>query len=229
MAGRGQGWGALGTHGRLASRIQRMNPGRKLKEPEEQMHSIGLSNQTKGPPPLTPPRRADARGEGNLESCASPSASGERGRTLTGRAVFIWLVAFFAIVFFANGVMMKLAFDTMSGTEVDSAYRASLAFNAEAQAARRQDERAWRVNSHAARNADGDAVLRVEARDKAGVPLTGLSFSAALERPTDKRADRHIVLGELQTGLYGGKAADVAPGQWDLVLAAERGGERLFV
>jgi nitrogen fixation protein FixH len=154
---------------------------------------------------------------------------GERGRVLTGRTVLVWLLAFFAVVFTANGVMMKFAIDTMSGTEVDSAYRASITFNAEAQAARRQDERAWRVSGHAARNADGDAVVRVEARDKAGVPLTGLTFSATLERPTDKRADRRIALGELQIGLYGGRAADVAPGQWDLVLEAERRGERLFV
>jgi nitrogen fixation protein FixH len=153
----------------------------------------------------------------------------ERGRVLTGRAVLMWLLAFFAVVFAVNGVMMKFAIDTMSGTEVDSAYRASITFNSEAQAARRQDERAWRVSGNAARNADGDAVVRVEARDKAGVPLTGLAFSAALERPTDKRADRRIVLGELHTGLYGGKAADVAAGQWDLVLEVERGGERLFI
>jgi nitrogen fixation protein FixH len=155
--------------------------------------------------------------------------SADTGRRLTGRAVFIWLVAFFAVVFFANGVMTKFALETMSGTEVDSAYRAGLTFNAEAQAARRQDERAWHVNGHAARNADGGAVVRVEARDKAGVPVTGLAFSAALERPTDKRADRRIALAELQAGLYGGKAADVAAGQWDLILEADRAGERLFV
>ena len=153
----------------------------------------------------------------------------KRQRVLTGRAVLVWLLAFFAVVFTANGVMMKFAIQTMSGTEVDSAYRAGLTFNAEAQAARRQDDRAWHVSGHAARNADGGAVVRVEARDKAGVPLTGLAFSAALERPIDKRADRHIALVELQTGLYGGKADDVAPGQWDLILEADRGGERLFV
>ena len=154
---------------------------------------------------------------------------GKRERVLTGRGVLVWLLAFFAVVFTANGVMMKFAIQTMSGTGVDSAYRAGLAFNAEAQAARRQDERAWHVSGHAARNADGNAVVRVEARDKAGAPLTGLAFSAALERPIDKRADRRIALVELQTGLYGGKAADVAPGQWDLILEADRGGERLFV
>jgi nitrogen fixation protein FixH len=155
--------------------------------------------------------------------------SAERRRMLTGRAVLVWLLAFFAVVFAANGVMMKFAIETMSGTEVDSAYRASITFNAEARAARRQDERAWQVNGRAARDADGGAVVRVEARDKAGAPLTGLTFSAALERPTDKRADRRIALAELQSGLYGGKAADVAAGQWDLVLEADRAGERVFL
>ena len=150
-------------------------------------------------------------------------------RVLTGRAVLIWLLAFFAVVFTANGVMMKFAIETMSGTEVDSSYRAGMNFNAEAQAARRQDERAWQVWANAARNGDGDAVVRIEARDKAGVPLTGLKFSAVLERPTDKRTDHRMTLAELQTGLYGGKAADVAPGQWDLVLEADRAGERLFL
>jgi nitrogen fixation protein FixH len=155
--------------------------------------------------------------------------SARKPRVLTGRAVLAWLVAFFTVVFTANGVMMKFAIQTMSGTEVDSAYRAGLSFNAEAQAARRQDERFWHVSGHAARNAEGGAMVRVEARDKAGVPLTGLTFSAALERPTDKRADRRMALAELQTGFYSGKVANVAPGQWDLVLEADRAGERLFV
>jgi len=40
-------------------------------------------------------------------------ACGERGRALTGGAVLAWLIAFFAVVFTANGVMMKFAIETM--------------------------------------------------------------------------------------------------------------------
>ena len=150
-------------------------------------------------------------------------------RVLTGRAVLICLVSFFAVVFGVNGLMMKLALDTMPGTEVDSSYRAGSNFNAEVQAARRQAERGWRVNGLAARTADGRAIVRVEARDKTGALMTGLAFSARLERPTDKRADRSIALAEQQAGLYGGEAADIAAGQWDLVLEADRGAERLYL
>ena len=49
-------------------------------------------------------------------------------RQLTGRMVLLCLVAFFGIVIGVNMLMMKFAIDTLSGTEVDSAYRASLAY-----------------------------------------------------------------------------------------------------
>jgi nitrogen fixation protein FixH len=157
-----------------------------------------------------------------------PSKSLESRRVLTGRAVLVWVLAFFAVVFAANGVMMTFAIETMSGTEVDSSYRAGMTFNAEVQAARRQDERAWQVDARAARNGEGGAVVNIAARDKQGAPLTGLTFSAALERPTDKRSDRRIALSEQPIGIYRGAADEVAPGQWDLVLEAKRGGERVF-
>ncbi len=71
-------------------------------------------------------------------------------------------------------------------------------------------------------------MVNIAGRDKQGAPLTGLTFSAVLERPTDKGADRRIALAEQPIGIYRGAAVDVAPGQWDLVLEAKRAGERLF-
>ena len=150
-------------------------------------------------------------------------------KPLTGRKVLIMLLAFFGTVVAVNLTMMKLAIDSMPGTEVDSAYRASTAYNAEISAAARQDTRRWRVAGHLDRAADGHAKVKVEARDSAGAPLGGLAFSARLARPTDKRADRLIALTEQETGIYRGELGDVAPGQWDLVLEAERGAERLFL
>ena len=62
-------------------------------------------------------------------------------RPLTGRRVLFYLVAFFGIVIGVNVVMMKLAIDTLPGTEVDSAYRASLAYKNEIAAAQDQNRR----------------------------------------------------------------------------------------
>jgi nitrogen fixation protein FixH len=151
------------------------------------------------------------------------------GRPITGRTVFIATAAFFAVIIAVNVVMIKLAVDTLPGTEVDSAYRASLAYGAEIKAAQAQAERQWRVSAHIERQADGRALVRVEARDKNGAPLAGLAFTGRLERPADKRADKEIVLAEAETGIYRGTLSGVTPGQWDLILESDARGERLFL
>lgn len=150
-------------------------------------------------------------------------------KPLTGRTVLVCLLAFFGVVIGMNGVMIKLAVDTLPGTDVDSAYRASLAYNAEIEAAVAQAARGWSIVGRVERDADGRAAVKVEARDAARAPLTGLVFSARLSRPTDKRADRSTALFERESGIYLGKVSDLAPGLWDLVIEAGRGSERLFL
>ena len=150
-------------------------------------------------------------------------------RPLSGRTVLVWLVAFFGVVIGVNVVMMKLAIDTLPGTDVDSPYKASLAYNGEIQAAQDQAARRWSVTGHLERNADGAAAVNIEARDARDVPLTGLGFSVRLSRPADKRADRVVALTEREPGRYGGQVSDLGLGQWDLVIEAERGSERLFL
>ena len=149
-------------------------------------------------------------------------------KPLTGRAVLVMLIAFFGIVIGVNLVMMRFAIDTMSGTDVDSAYRASLAYEREIRTAHEQDTRHWRVEAHIARSAAVSAVVRIAAHDSKGAPLTGLVFSARLERPADKRADRTIALTEVETGIYRGNAQGVMAGQWNLVLEGVTDGKRVF-
>lgn len=154
------------------------------------------------------------------------------GRPITGRTVFIAIVAFFAVVMAVNLVMIKFALETLPGTEVDSAYSASLSYGAQIKAARAQAERQWRVNAHIERRADGQALVRVDARDRNGAPLVGLAFTGRLERPADKRGDKPIALAEVEGGIYRGTVSGVTPGQWDLVLESDASGEkgeRLFL
>jgi len=150
-------------------------------------------------------------------------------RPLSGRTVLLSLVGFFAVVIGANATLTVFAVQTLPGTEVSSSYKASLNYNAEIAAARSQEARHWNVAARIERDPDGRARVRVEARDANGAPATGLGFTAVLARPIDKRADRPIDLTERGSGIYRGEAADVAPGQWDLVLTAERGSERVFL
>src|SRR5215831_16498189 len=139
-------------------------------------------------------------------------------RPLTGRKVLLILVAFFGVVIGVNVTMMKLAIKTLPGTEVDSAYSASLAYEKEIATARDQSERNWKVDAHVERSGQGGATLQVDVRDSLGRPMTGLTFQGRFERPTDRRADLPVALAETGIGIYRGRAETIAPGQWDLVL-----------
>ncbi len=150
-------------------------------------------------------------------------------RPLTGRMVLLMLVAFFGVVIGVNVTMARLAIATLPGTEVDSPYQASLAYEGEIAAARAQDARRWDVDAHVEREADGAALLRLTARDKDGRPVTGLKFEGRFERPADKRADQAVELSEVGIGVYRGRLDTIAPGQWDLVLEADASGQRMFL
>ena len=150
-------------------------------------------------------------------------------KPLTGRMVLFMLVVFFGVVFGVNGLLATLAIQTLPGTEVDSAYSASLGYAKEITAAHDQDARAWKVDAHVQRAADGGATVQVEARDNKGMPMAGLTFQGRFERPTDRRADRTVGLTDVGGGIYRGSAALIAPGQWDLVLEGDAAGQRMFL
>ena len=150
-------------------------------------------------------------------------------KPLTGAKVLFMLLAFFGVVIGVNMIMMRLAIQTLPGTDVDSAYSASLAYEREIAAAHDQNARNWKVEAHIQRGADGGATLQVEARDDSGKPMSGLKFQGRFERPTDRRADQPVALLETGIGIYRGSAPAIAPGQWDLVLEGDAAGQRMFL
>jgi nitrogen fixation protein FixH len=150
-------------------------------------------------------------------------------KPLTGRMVLFLLVGFFGVVIGVNMIMMRLAIQTLPGTDVDSAYSASLAYEGEIAAAHDQNARNWKVDAHIQRGPDGAATLQVEARDDSGKPMSGLKFQGRFERPTDRRADLPVALAETGIGIYRGSAPMIAPGQWDLVLEGDAAGQRMFL
>ena len=153
----------------------------------------------------------------------------DRSKPLTGRMVLAMLLGFFGTVIGVNVYMMKMAISTLPGTDVDSAYTASLGYEKEIAAARDQEARRWQVEAHIERGASGAAVVQVNARDASGDPLSGVKFQGRLERPADKRADQEVELAEIGIGIYRGTAEAIAPGQWDLVLEGDSSGRRLFL
>lgn len=157
------------------------------------------------------------------------SHSSSSPKPITGRFVLGVIVAFFTVVIGVNITMMNLAISTLPGTDVDSAYRGSLDYQHEIDAAREQEGRDWKVDASVVRHPDGKASLEVAAHDRDGQPLAGLAFSARLERPADKRADVAVAFAESAAGLYRGSVAEIAAGQWDLVLEGDAAGKRVFL
>jgi nitrogen fixation protein FixH len=148
-------------------------------------------------------------------------------RELTGRTVFLCLIAFFGVVAAANAVLIRAATSTFGGVEVDSSYKAGLEFQQELAAVRAQDALHWTVAAHLDRRPDGDAELTLSVRDRDGAPPSALEAAARLEHPADARHDHVIVLQPAGPGSFKGVTA-AEPAQWDLLIDLSRDGRTLF-
>jgi nitrogen fixation protein FixH len=141
--------------------------------------------------------------------------------------VLVGLLAFFAVVVGANGMLVHEALSTFGGVETDSSYRAGQLFERDVAMAKAQDAQHWRVEASVTSAADGSALLDIVAHDGAGLALAGIDATATFERPTDRRLDRSVAVSEDKPGHFRGSAA-ISPGQWDLVIELTRRGERQF-
>jgi nitrogen fixation protein FixH len=155
----------------------------------------------------------------------TPSGTGPR--ELTGRAVLLWLLGFFGIVFAVNGWLVEAATSTFGGVETQSSYKAGLMFEQEAAKAERQRELDWKVEGTLKRRHDGVAMLDIAVRDAQGRPVGGLTADALLAHPIDSRRDHAIVMSKNGHGTFHGESLAQA-GQWELVVDFYRGGERVF-
>ncbi len=141
--------------------------------------------------------------------------------------VLLGLLAFFAVVVGANGMLVHKALSTFGGVETDSSYRAGQLFERDVAMARAQGAQHWRVEASVTSAADGSALLDIVAHDDAGLAVAGIDATATFERPTDRRLDRSVAVSEDAPGHFRGSAA-ISPGQWDLVIELSRQGERQF-
>lgn len=155
------------------------------------------------------------------------SSTPRRAREMTGRAVLFALLAFFAVVFAANGALVGFALSTFGGVTTQSSYQAGLLFGKEIVAAHDQDARHWRVEGRLVRDAAGAVDLEITAREENGAPVSGVTLAARLVHPADSRLDRAIATREAAPGRFRG-VTQAAAGQWDLVVDFSSGETRLF-
>jgi nitrogen fixation protein FixH len=161
------------------------------------------------------------------------SVSSGRGETqaqpyqITGLMVLGFMIAFFAIIVGVNVFMAHAAISTFGGVETASSYHAGQMFERDVAMARAQDAQHWQVDAKLTRAADGTTLIDITARDGTGAPVSGITANAQFARPTDRRLDRTIAVHQTGPGHFAGNA-DLAAGQWDLVIELSRQDERLF-
>ena len=148
-------------------------------------------------------------------------------RELTGRAVLFWLIAFFAVIFSVNGIMIRAATSTFGGVETGNSYKAGLAFKQDITAADAQNALHWQVDGHVERAASGEVILNVAVHDRSGLAVPALTVTARLAHPADSRLDRTFEITQLSADRTKG-VAHADSGQWDLFLDFNRDGERVF-
>lgn len=155
-----------------------------------------------------------------------PQIKTRKPRELTGRAVLFWLLGFFGLVFAVNGVLVQAATSTFGGLETSSSYKAGLKFKDDIEQAERQAALHWKVDGKLV-DKGGEAVLDLTVRDANGLPVAGLSGTARLAHPATSRLDHEILLAAQGAGALHGVVA-APPGQWELIIDLDRGGDRVF-
>ena len=146
---------------------------------------------------------------------------------ITGLMVLGFMIAFFAIIVGVNVFMAHAAISTFGGVETASSYHAGQMFERDVAMAKAQDAQHWQVDAKLTRAADGMTLIDVSARDKTGAPARGVDASMQFAGPTDRRLDRAVAVHQTEPGHFVGNA-DLAAGQWDLVIELSRQDERIF-
>lgn len=160
-----------------------------------------------------------------------PPQPQDQGFRLTGRHVLFILVGAFAIVFAVNGFMIWKAVGSFPGVVTESSFRDSQRFNAEIAAAKAQAERGWQVDAVATRRPDGATVIDLDARDRDGKPLSGVTFHARLEHPANRHRDHEVALAPVagSSDRFEGRVDGVDAGKWGLVIEGDGTAGRLYL
>ncbi len=140
----------------------------------------------------------------------------KRDFELQGRHVLAGFIAFFAVVFAVNGVLLFKALATHSGIVANEPYRKGLAYNVRISADEQQAALGWKAEI--ALDPTGQVSLMIS--DSSGRPVSGLRIAGSLGRPTTERHDLKVVFAEPEPGRYLAVTKTIDPGAWLLVIEA---------
>lgn len=138
-----------------------------------------------------------------------------------------WLfVAFFLVVFAANGALVAIALESFTGLSTEQAYKKGLAYNQTIAEAEAQEKLGWQFDIDAAGLKRGSGIVAVHARSADGGALTGAHLEARFVRPTSAGTDTRAAFTETAAGRYEAEPALPLAGVWDMVVVADHDGAR---
>lgn len=130
-------------------------------------------------------------------------------------------VAGFMVVLLVNFTMAYFATSTFSGLATEGAYEKGLTYNKSIEAARKQDEMGWTVESKVEPTANHGVHVTVTYRDRDGHAVEDLAVKAQMIRPTAKGYDRDVVLARVSPGAYATVQDLPLSGVWDMNVVAK--------
>lgn len=138
---------------------------------------------------------------------------------LKGWHVLIMMLAFFGVMFTANGIFLYSAITSFPGEDVEKSYLQGLNYNATLESRREQAALGWTMRAGLV--ADGAPRLRVELNDRAGAPLSSLAVTALFRRQATTAGETRLALDPAGTaGVYEVLLLALQRGQWEVDIEA---------
>lgn len=136
---------------------------------------------------------------------------------------YLWLVfpAMFAVVLAANVVLVYFALASWPGLAYENPSERGRKFNQVLQAEEKAHGLGWNFALRYVDNA-----VEVQVVDASGAALDDLALTGTLVRPLGAIADMPLAFGAVAPGVYRAPVDLVAPGQWEVRVAATRGEAR---
>ena len=147
---------------------------------------------------------------------------------LKGGHVLAIFLAFFLTVTGVNALMVTFAISSFSGEDVSSAYVKGLNYNAALAQHDAEGRSGFAVVAHAERASDGTTRIDAEVTQNGAFPQSDIAVTATLRHPANAHLDRTVPLALNGQGAFTAVVPDLNAGQWDLVIAVQRGGDTLY-
>ncbi|MBV8979002.1 MAG: FixH family protein [Alphaproteobacteria bacterium] len=144
--------------------------------------------------------------------------------TLTGRAILLWLAAFFGVIVSVNAGFIWASVSTYRGEDEQKPYLQGVGYNRTLDRRAAQAKLGWVSHIEARRLASGAVRLVVTLRDRAGGPQSVAELDVELRHPADETRDHSLKLVERRKGEYVAQLSGVSGGAWDVVVSTPAGG-----